>query len=124
MPSSTWRREFDEHRRPPKRLALLVAGAIGGPLAWLASLQAAFLLNYPACWNGDRRALVAAVLLPIPVCLFLAVRLYRREPPGSRRPAELPWPAWMASLGILSCIFFVVVALAMLAPIMGLDPCR
>jgi hypothetical protein len=124
MPSSTWRREFEAHKRPRTRLALLVAGAIAGPLAWLTSLQAAYALNYPACWTGHRSLLVAVVVLPIPLCLFLAVRLYRGERPGAEHPAELPWPIWTASLGILTCLFFIIVALAMLVPIIGLDPCQ
>lgn len=123
MPSSTWRRDFEEHRRTSGRILLLIAGAIAAPLAWLMSLEAAFLLNYPVCWGLHRGALVAAVLFPIPVCIALAALIYRREPPRLRSD-EMSWPSWMAALGMLTCLFFVFVALAMLAPIIGLEPCR
>ena len=123
MSFSTWPREFREHQRPRGRLLLLFAGVLLAPLLWLASLQAGFDLTYPACWWGTRAILAASVLAPIPVMALIAWAIARREP-GSRGAPEEPWPHWLGSLGLITCGFFVLISLVMLAPIIGLDPCR
>src|SRR5687768_5235782 len=123
MSFSTWSREFREHERPSRRVILLAAGVVLVPVLWLASLQAGFDLTYPACWWGTRALLAAAVLMPLPVAALLVWLIARREPVRDGG-AEEPWPVWLASLGLLTCGFFLIVSLAMLAPIIGLDPCR
>ena len=124
MSFSTWSREFREHERSSRRVLLLVAGVILAPLLWLASLQAGFDLTYPACWWGWRSLLVMAVLAPVPIIIAIAWLIRRREPPRASAGPEEAWPQWLASLGLLSCALFLLVSVAMLAPIIGLDPCR
>lgn len=124
MPFSTWSREFGEHKRGGARLAILLAGAVGPPLVWLTSLEAAFILGYPACWTGTRTALLLVALSPIPVCALLAWLLRRSEPVRSSAEAEPPWSAWLATFGLVTCAFFVLVAIAMVFPIAALDPCK
>ena len=124
MSFSTWSREFREHERPVRRILLLLAGVVLVPVLWLASLQAGFDLNYPACWWGRRSLLAAAVLVPVPATALIAWLIARHEPINDGGAAEEPWPMWLASLGLLTCAFFVLVALTMLAPVIGLDPCR
>ena len=126
MSFSTWSRDFREHERPVRRIVLLMAGVILVPVLWLASLQAGFDVTYPACWWGRRSLLAATVLMPIPAMALIAWLIARREP--LRRRGELPhdeepWPMWLASLGLMTCGFFVLVTLTMIAPVIGLDPC-
>jgi hypothetical protein len=100
-----------------------MTGIIGVPVLWLATLQAGFDLTYPACWWNRRAFLAATVLLPVPVTLLVAWLIARREPGPRRTESEEPWPLWLASLGLLTCGFFLIVSLAMVLPVAGLDPC-
>jgi hypothetical protein len=123
MSFSTSSRDFREHKRSAGQLRVLYAGAIAGPLLWLASLEAAFALNYPACWFSTKWMLFAAALAPAPFVAGLGW-LIRRIEPARMGGGEEPWPVWLATLGLATCGFFIIVMLAMLVPIAGLDACR
>jgi hypothetical protein len=124
MSFSTWRQDFREHKRGKGATAMLVLGVIGAPIAWLASLEAAYVLTYPVCWGAGRVWLAAAALSPMAVCALAAWLMTRVEPQRRSAEAEQPWPKWLATMSLLMSAFFAIVALAMVIPVVGLDPCR
>lgn len=124
MSFSTWSQEFRERKRTPRQITLLMLGVIAPPVLWLASLEAAFAVTYPACWSGHRGWLAAVALAPAPAIALIAWLLHRTEPVRHTQEAEEPWAPWLARLGLVTCALLALVVVAMMAPIFVLDPCR
>jgi hypothetical protein len=116
MPSST---SLPASSSPPRRLAALWTGVLAGPLAWSAQLEAMYVLSYVACEQRATWMLhlcTAASLAAVAIGAILAWRA-RTADPRDRLSH------FMATGGLIFCVFFAIVILATGIPPLLLDPC-
>jgi hypothetical protein len=126
-----------EHYATGRGAAALWAGVVLPPLAFLTAMEAAYVLVPWACQKG-RHAVVWAGLAPGLVMLAIggwaAFRVRRRLGHGLGREftgaggslAIDPVPSrvrFMAAVGVLSTLLFLVLILSLAVPIAVLRPC-
>jgi hypothetical protein len=133
MPSSTSARGLpDAHQ--PKRLAVLWAGLLTGPLLWLVLLQANYVMSYVSCESSRTWFLHAATLASAAIVAAVGWRTWRLGA-GDRTLEEPPSPpvspetsesraTWMAYAGAAISAWFVIVILAMEVPVIVLRICQ
>ena len=116
----------------PLRLAVLWAGALTGPLVWLAMLEVNYLLTYVACESGHKWFMHLTVLVAVAVVATAGYLSWRYGPPAdpgvdtppvTRETAEQR-ARWMALYGIASSVWFIIVIVANEIPILVLRACE
>jgi hypothetical protein len=111
------------------RIMALWTGVLLAPSAFLANLELGYLLVYPSCTRGSSLPvhLVHAVWLLVGLAgVLVAWRAWRAE--GTAWPGEAGGPAgrtrFMAGVGAVSSLFFVLVMAAQWIPAFTLHPCQ
>jgi hypothetical protein len=114
MDSSTSRHGSSDPRRWTLALTVLAP-----PLVWLTLLQTNYVLAYPAC------AARSSVWLHVPgaAALALSLLLTSLALGGRRRRAPGATHAFVADVGALVAVMFLVVVVATLVPPLVLHPC-
>ena len=130
MPSSTSRPVSHERWR----LAALWAGLLAGPLAWLTLLEVNYLFAYVACEAQRTWFMHAASLAALVIVALAGVAAWRASHGEMTAGETLTDPLsdetriqrsrWMSLAGTVSCIWFIVVILAMEVPIVVLKECQ
>jgi hypothetical protein len=122
MSSSTLSRTSGDVK--PRALgAALLAGVLSGPLAWLISLEAAYVASYSVCGAESQLGLHLAVLAPLLLVAAGAALIEWIEGWPSFGAAG-SWARTMADAGLWLCFWFAIVVLATEVPVLALIPCR
>lgn len=127
MPSSIWRPDTGNRRR---HLALWT-GLLAPALLWLTLLETNYALTYNACDEQTNWFLGALVGLTIALGAIAGMAAWKTGPPDDSHERSDPWTVrtrevrarWMSISAIAMTAWFLIVMIAMMAPIIVLRPC-
>jgi hypothetical protein len=128
MASSTSRPAWPE----PRRTAALWAGLLVGPVAWLALLEAQYVMSYVSCETREKWFLHAATAVAVLIVALSGWAAWRSGPAQDAQARSEPDTAitrevrarWMSLVGVATSIWFILVILAMEVPIVVLETCQ
>jgi hypothetical protein len=116
------------------RLAALWAGLLAGPLVWLTLLEVHYLFAYVACEVQRTWFMHAASIAALVIVALAGVAAWRASHGDMTAGETLTDPLsdetriqrsrWMSLAGTVSCLWFIVVILAMEVPIVVLKECQ
>lgn len=116
-------------RSEPEGLLALWFGVLAGPIAFLLNLQLNYMLTPWVCERGGEAVLHVVPLIFLVIVAaagWVSLRNWRRT--GSEWRADgggvIPRSRFMAVLGVLTSILFVLVILAQWIPNLFLSPCQ
>ena len=123
MPLSTWRHASGEVHTSTSLKFALWAGVLAGPLIWLVSLEAAYVLSYAACVPGRTWLVHAATAGPALLLAGVSVWIWVGLRPSVRHE-PYDWQRWMADAGLVMSLGFILVIVATELPAFMVVPCR
>jgi purine-cytosine permease-like protein len=113
----------------PRGIAMLWAGVLAGPLAWLFDLSVSYALVQWVCGGGSHGVLhliSLGSLVLIAIGAFSAWQALQRAPGGDREDGSAPEERgrFMAAFGLVMCALFATLVIAQAIPRWVLDACQ